>query len=76
MLDKSEREMKYPYCVKNDIYAQCHKRSRLIRKGNYKATTIDPFFKKGLEEFGIFMETEPTEYTHERILKVIIKEEN
>jgi hypothetical protein len=60
--------------VKNNIYGQCKKMAELIRKGKYTNTTIDPHFKKGLEEFDIFMKIIPGEYSHENIISITISE--
>lgn len=58
------------------IRANCKKMASMMRKGKYKRVgdCIDPLFKEGLKEFGIFLETVPTKYTLEKIIKNTILE--
>jgi hypothetical protein len=37
-----------------------------------KKTTMDPYFIEIAKNYGIFFETEPTEYSHKIVKKIII----
>ena len=55
-----------------DVRANCKKMADLIKKGNYKKVGdfIDPVFKEGLKQFGIYLNTQKGDYTLEKITKI------
>jgi len=59
----------------NENRIVCKTLARAIKKRNYKTlgSFIDPTFIEGLKEFGVFLKTEPGEYTLRRITQIKVR---